>query len=120
MPLLDFRQARAEIRLAVVLELLGWRARERRGPQVRGPCPVHRSSSPGSRSFSAHLGRDVWRCFVCGAQGNALDLWARVRGQELYPAVLALYQQLAREVLRLGPAGPPRTEDKRGIQSLRD
>ena len=30
MPLLDFRQARAEIRLAVVLELLGWRAREGR------------------------------------------------------------------------------------------
>jgi DNA primase len=120
MPLIDFRRARAEVRLAEVLELLGWRCRERRGEQVREPCPVHRSTSPRSRSFSAHLGRGIWRCFGCGASGNALDLWARVRGQELYPAVLALYQQLAREVLRLGPAGPPRTEDKRGIQSLRD
>ena len=121
MPLLDFRQARAEIRLAVVLELLGWRARERRGPQVRGPCPVHRSSSPGSRSFSAHLGRNVWRCFGCGGQGNALDLWARATGQQLYPAALALYRELSRAAPRLEPPRPPaRTKDKRGIRHVRD
>jgi hypothetical protein len=106
MPLIDLRQARSEIRLAVVLELLGWGERERRGAQVRGPCPVHGSSSPRSRSFSAHLGRNVWRCFVCAAQGNALDLWARATGQELYPAVLALYRQLGRAVPWLAPAGP--------------
>ena len=106
MPLIDYRQVRAEARLAVVLELLGWRAGERHGEQVRGPCPVHRSSSPRSRSFSAHLGRNVWRCFVCLAQGNALDLWARATGQELYPAVLALYRQLGRAVPWLAPAGP--------------
>src|SRR5262249_48132302 len=57
MPLIDLRQARAEIHLACVLELLGWRARERCGEQVRGPRPVHRSRSPTSRSFSAHLGK---------------------------------------------------------------
>jgi DNA primase len=117
MPLIDLRQARAEIRLAVVLELLGWRERERRGEQVRGPCPVHKSSSPARRSFSAHLGRNVWRCFVCGAQGNALDLWARATGQELYPAVLELYHRLGRAVPWLAPAGPSplgtRTIDRR-------
>jgi hypothetical protein len=85
MPLIDLRAARAEIRLAAVLGLLGWRARERRGEQVRGPCPVHRSSSPGSRSFSAHLGRNAWRCFVCEAKGNALDLWARATGSAVVP-----------------------------------
>ena len=119
MPLIDFRRARAEVRLAVVLELLGWRAREGRGEQVRGPCPVHRSTSPRSRSFSAHLGRGIWRCFGCGASGNALDLWARVRGQELYPAVLALYRQLGREVPRLETAGPRPNEVKRDIRSMR-
>jgi DNA primase len=98
MPLIDLRVARAEIRLATVLELLHWQARERRGEQVRGPCPVHGSSTPGSRSFSAHLGRNVWRCFRCEAGGNALDLWVRVTQQELYPAVLELYRQLGRTV----------------------
>jgi hypothetical protein len=55
MPLIDFRRARVEVRLAVVLELLGWRCRERRGEKVRGPCPVHRSTSPRSRSFHERL-----------------------------------------------------------------
>ena len=35
MPLLDLRQARADIRLAEVLQLLGWTARARVGVQVR-------------------------------------------------------------------------------------
>ena len=110
MPLIDLRQARAEIRLAMVLELLGWRARERRGDQVRGPCPVHGSSSPSSRSFSAHLGRNIWRCFRCESSGNALDLWSRATRQELHPAVLELYRRLARAVPWLTPAAPPSTK----------
>ena len=121
MPLIDCRQARAEVRLAAVLELLRWRAREGRGTQVRGPCPVPGSSAPGSRSFAAHLGKGAWRCFVCGAQGNALDLWARATGQQLYPAVLALYRELSRAAPRLEPPRPPaRNKDKRGIRHVRD
>ncbi|HLJ93849.1 MAG TPA: hypothetical protein VKU02_11740 [Gemmataceae bacterium] len=70
MPLLDFRQARADIRLADVLELLGWTARVRVGVQVRGPCPVPGSRSPRSRSFAAHLGKNCWQCFRGGAAGS--------------------------------------------------
>jgi DNA primase len=110
MPLVDFRAARSEARLAVVLELLGWRPRERRGDQARGACPLHGASSPRSRSFSAHLGRGAWQCFVCGAKGNALDLWARATGLGLYPAVLDLYDRLGQCVPRLRerPATPVR------------
>jgi DNA primase len=115
MPLIDYQRARTEVRLTVVLEQLGWRSCERRGEQVRGPCPLHRSRSPRSRAFSAHLGRGIWQCFVCGASGNALDLWARVCGQELYPAVLALYRQLGRAVPWLESARPSGNEDKRDI-----
>ena len=98
MPLLDFRQARSDISLAWVLELLNWQARERRGQQVRGACPLHGSTSRRSRSFSAHLGRGIWQCFRCGAVGNALELWARASGQSLYPAVLELYHRLGQPV----------------------
>jgi DNA primase len=107
MPLIDLRQARAEIRLAMVLELLGWHARERRGEQVRGPCPIHESSTPSNRPFSAHLGRSVWRCFRCQASGNALELWAQATKQELYPATLELYRRLGRPVPWLTQTAPP-------------
>ncbi len=103
MPLVDLRQARKEIRLGQVLELLGWRPRERRGEQARGSCPLHGSTSPRSRSFSAQLGRGVWHCFGCGASGNALELWVRATGQGLYQAVLDLYDRLGGEVPWLRP-----------------
>ena len=98
MPAIDFRAARAQVHLAEVLELLRFLPRTRHGDQVRGRCPVHDSRSPTSRSFAAHLGKHVWYCFGCGAGGNALDLWAAVTHQSLYPAVLDLYQRLARQV----------------------
>jgi DNA primase len=104
MPLLDFHQARSDIELAWVLGLLNWQARERRGQQVRGACPLHSSTAPRSRSFSAHLGRGIWQCFRCGAAGNALELWTRASGQSLYPAVLDLYERLGRPVPWLPPA----------------
>jgi len=106
MPLVDFCAARREVRLAAVLELLHWQPSERRGEQVRGVCPLHGATSPRSRSFSAHLGRGVWQCFRCGAKGNTLELWARVTGQELYPAVLQLYDRLGQAVPWLVRARP--------------
>jgi DNA primase len=101
MPGIDFRQARQEVRLCEVLQLLDYKAVRQVGEQLRGPCPVHGSHSTTSRCFAAHLGKNVWHCFRCGASGNALDLWARLTQQEIYQAVLELYR-------RLGRAAPPK------------
>ena len=121
MPLVDLRQARGEIRLGRVLGLLGWRPRERRGEQVRGACPLHGSTSPRGRSFSAQLGRGVWQCFVCGASGNPVDLWAKATGQGLYQAVLDLYDRLGEGVPWLGAAGAatPVREKTGGVERTR-
>ena len=96
MPGIDFRSARLQVRLAEVLELIGFVPARRCRDQVRGPCPVHRSRAPHRRAFAAHLGRGVWHCFGCGASGNALDLWARLTQQAIYPAVLERYRRLDR------------------------
>jgi DNA primase len=98
MPGIDYRQARAQLPLADVLALLDYVPRWRFGQQLRGPCPVHRSRTPASRSFAAHVGKNAWHCFRCGAGGNALDLWAAVTGQPLHAAVCDLCQRLGRAV----------------------
>jgi DNA primase len=95
---IDLRQARVCVRLAEVLDLIGFEPTVRRGDQVRGPCPVHGSRTAGSRSLAAHLGKNAWHCFGCGAGGNALDLWAALTRQPLYAAVIDLYVRLGREV----------------------
>jgi DNA primase len=91
---IDFAWLRRQVSLAEVLELVGFRATTRRGAQVRGPCPVHGSSSPQSRSFAGHLQKNCWRCFGCGAGGNALDLYAAVTKRPLYEAALELCARL--------------------------
>jgi DNA primase len=95
---IDFCELRRRVKIGAVLELVDFRAVERRGEQLRGPCPLHGSSSARSRSFAAHLGKNVYHCFVCGAGGNALDLWVALTGLPLYEAALALCQRLHLEV----------------------
>jgi hypothetical protein len=42
MPGIDFREARARVRIAEVLALMGSEPRRVLGGQARGPCPLHR------------------------------------------------------------------------------
>jgi DNA primase len=100
----DYGEARARVGIAEVLDLMGYRPRRIVSWQGRGPCPLHRSRSPDSRVFAVHLHKNVYHCFVCGAGGNALDLWAAWTRQNLYAAVTDLLHRLGREIPWL-PAG---------------
>jgi DNA primase len=115
MPAIDYRRARAELRLFDVLQLIGYQAHERRGQQWRGPCPLHGSRSASSRVFAAHLGKNLFHCFRCGAGGNALDLWAALRRLPLHAAVLDWCERLGRPVpwLSAGAAAPRRRRHHR-------
>lgn len=108
MPGIDYRRARAELRLAAVLALIGYRPRTRHGLQWRGPCPLHGSRSASSRSFAAHLGKNVFHCFRCGAGGNALDLWAALGHLPLHAAVVDLCERLHQPVPWLDNVPPIR------------
>lgn len=102
MPSIDFRQVRAVVSMAEVLELLGFVIAERVGDQVRGQCPLHEPSKIGKhRSFSAHLGHNMFRCFKCGASVIHLDLWAKATKKSAYEAALDLCNRLNKEVPRL-------------------
>jgi DNA primase len=98
MPGVCFRQVRALVSLADVLELVGFVPQSSVGDQVRGPCPVHRSADPRSRSFSANLKAHVYQCFKCGSAGNQLDLYAAVMRLRVFEAAVALCERLHREV----------------------
>jgi DNA primase len=93
-----FAEVRARVAMADVLDLIGFTPCESSGAQVRGPCPVHHSASPSSRSFSANLNFHIYKCFKCGSGGNQLDLYAAVTGLSLFEAAIALCEQLHHEV----------------------
>jgi DNA primase len=112
MPRIDFRAARAQLRLADVLTLCDFTPTSRHGLQWRGPCPVHRSRRPASRSFAAHVGKNVWHCFTCRAGGNALDLWIALTSQPVYAAVLDLCARLGQDVPLLQPCRAPERRER--------
>ncbi len=94
MPGIDFRTVRAMVSMNQVLELVEFVPNECSRDQVRGPCPVHGSISTKSRSFSANLKYNAYRCFKCGSSGNQLDLWAAVSKADLHTATVELCQKL--------------------------
>ena len=98
MPTIDFAQLRRGVPIARVLELVGFQPVRRSGAQWRGPCPIHRPRSPKSRSFAAHVEKNVFRCFHCGAAGNALELYAAVHRTTVYRAALELCERLGIEL----------------------
>lgn len=93
LPGIDYQAVRLLVPLARVLELIGFVPHESSGVQLRGPCPIHGSSSPRSRSFSANLGRNAYQCFKCGSTGNQLDLWAAVTKMDLHTATIDLCEK---------------------------
>ena len=94
MPGVDFQAVRSMVPIAQVLALIGFVPRESSGEQLRGPCPVHRSTSPRSRTFSVNLRQNAYRCFKCGSVGNQLDLWAALSKTDLHTATVDLCERL--------------------------
>jgi len=98
MPGIDYARLRAEVRIEQVLALLDFHATETAGDEVRGPCPIHGSTSSTSRSFALNIRKQTYRCFKCGAGGNQLDLWVAVSKLPLHEAARDLCSRLAIKV----------------------
>jgi DNA primase len=98
MPGIDYAAIRSQISMADVLRLIGFRPLESQGDELRGPCPIHGSTSPHSRSFAANVNKNTFRCFKCGAKGNQLDLWVAVSKLPLFEAARDLCEKAGIDV----------------------
>ncbi|MGI9323769.1 MAG: CHC2 zinc finger domain-containing protein [Pseudomonadales bacterium] len=97
----DFEVLRNEIKMEQVLKQLNFEQVGQTGDQLRGPCPVHKSSNPSSRTFSVNLDTGRYYCHKCKSKGNQLELWAAVHGLSIYEAAIALCRALGRTVPRI-------------------
>jgi DNA primase len=92
-PWVDYRALRRQLSMQRVLELIEYRPTSCRGPQLRGPCPLHDSTN-APRCFSVHLTRGLFHCFQCGAHGNQLDLWSQLHHMSIHDAALDLGRRI--------------------------
>jgi hypothetical protein len=85
----NFSEVKKRVKLDRVLRSYGvnW-LRPSGEQQYRGRCPIHQGQGP--EAFHAHLGRNVFHCFACGAGGNVLDFVAAIEGCSMREAALRL------------------------------
>jgi hypothetical protein len=98
MPGIDFARLRAEITMEQVLDQLGFEPVACLGDQLHGPCPVHGSSWPRSRTFSVNLCNRRYYCHKCHSHGNQLELWAAVHDLPIYEAAFDLCRALGHPI----------------------
>lgn len=95
---IDFNTLRNEITMEEVLTLLQFESVSRTGDQLHGPCPVHGSTNPESRSLSVNVREMRYYCHKCHSKGNQLELWAAVQQLPIYKAAVDLCEKLGRDV----------------------
>ena len=110
----DWKTERERIDLAAVATRLLGPAPGRRGERGRRlwwPCPFHEDRNP---SFCVEPGKGWWRCFGCGANGDAANLVMRLQGVGFPEAVAILTgrsaplrKPLTRPVTTPKPKPPP-------------
>ena len=106
---MDFAHVKSQLPLQRLLEHLDLLTALRgRGPQRKGPCPLHADQAKG-RTFSVQLDKNVFHCFdpKCAKKGDVIDLWAALKGLSLRDAAWELVT-----IFNLEPA--PRTEKRHG------
>lgn len=91
-PQIDFAALKRQVKPINALVLLGWRASGCYRETLRGPCPIHRSSSARSRSLA--VTGDEWFCHSCRKGGDVCRLWALLNGMTDYQAALDLCDRL--------------------------
>jgi DNA primase len=108
---IDFRALCKSVGIAKVLELYNIQLKVK-GDQAQGFCPLpDHNGQKRSPSFSVNLVKNCWRCFGCSAQGNLLDLVARLegldpfKGKDVRKAALLLQDKL-----RLTESTPPKKD----------
>ena len=103
---IDFDALKATVSVVALLESIGWKPVQTRrgGNELRGPCPIHNSSSETSVIFSVTPSRNIFRCFKCKAGGDTIALSAYLFGiarDQRVKAAVELCKQLGIEIPRL-------------------
>lgn len=90
---IDWPAVRDRIDLAPIATALMGPAPGRRGERGRRlwwRCPFHEDANP---SWMVDPGKPWWRCYGCGAHGDAVDLVMRLRGAGFREAVAWIADQ---------------------------
>ena len=68
---------------------------KKQGSHYWGLCPFHKEKTP---SFSVNPKLGIYKCFSCGAGGDALSFIQKTQNLEFFPMIMSLAEQFGLEV----------------------
>ncbi len=98
----DFKKVKEAVDMQMVLDHYGIKGLTKSGDELRGPCPIHKSSSR-SKNFTVNVRKNAFNCFSegCGARGNVLDFVAAMERCSVREAAAKL-----RDRFKIGESEP--------------
>jgi DNA primase len=89
----DFKKIKEAVDIQMVLGHYGITGLTKSGDELRGPCPIHKSSQR-SKNFTVNIRKNAFKCFSegCGARGNVLDLVTAMEHCSVREAALKLQE----------------------------
>jgi DNA primase len=103
------------LRRTDLVQLVGRRVRlTRKGRVFWGPCPFHKEKTP---SFKVESERRNYKCFGCGAAGNAFKWLIETEGLSFPEAVERLAQEAGVELPKWTPQDESREQQKKSLHA---
>ena len=85
-------------------------SRTLRRTEVEASCPFCGDHGPGKHHLSLNTDTDQCRCNLCGAHGNSVSLYARIKGLSNKEAYLELVEET--KVYPMPQTPPPQTQER--------
>ena len=85
-------------------------SRTLRRTEVEASCPFCGDHGPGKHHLSLNTDTDQYRCNLCGAHGNSVSLYARIKGLSNKEAYLELVEET--KVYPMPQTPPPQTQER--------
>jgi len=113
----DFKKVKAAVTMQMVLDHYGVNGLRAVGDELRGRCPIHKSTARGNH-LSVNLKKNAFKCFFgnCRASGNVLDFVAAMESCSVRDAALKL-----RDWYKIGESESPSDsrQEKGGVEVRR-
>ena len=88
-------------------------SRTLRRTEVEASCPFCGDHGLGKHHLSLNTDTDQYRCNLCGAHGNSVSLYARLKGMSNKEAYLELAQEA--KVYPMPQAPSPQTQERQPV-----